>query len=205
MSVAIEKYAPTAIIMALAAWCCWPYLSEPGGAAGPKEDGKLLKISNSLLSPAIKPVCRRDPFRPADTTSTVSDKHGQPTASPKHGAAATSSRGNGTSLVSSQNREAPTPSAAGRAGPAPNADIPNILQSLTLGATYIRGDQRIALINGRVCREGEQLAISNAREAPCLVKQIFPDKVVLQYRGQTTELEYQNPPARKSKPGKADK
>jgi hypothetical protein len=66
----------------------------------------------------------------------------------------------------------------------------NILAGLALGAIYIQGDRRVALINDRVYAQGERLAISASAAEPCIVSQISADRVLLLYRGQTVELEY---------------
>jgi len=179
MSQAIGKLAPTAIVAAVVAWCCWPYLREPTSGAGVEEDGNLPQIARSLLSPAIKPASSRDPFQPLDTKKTVSTRSQQPTAP-------------GTT------QEVPTP----------KEDTTDILNSLALDATYIQGNRRVALINGRVCVQGEPLAISDSAPLsqvaePWIVTQISAHKVLIQRRGRTVELRYRDP-VLKVKPGKAD-
>ena len=69
----------------------------------------------------------------------------------------------------------------------------DILKSLALDATFLHGDRRLALINGRVCAQGESLAISDAAAWPCVVAGISADKVLIEHQGRTVELKYRDP------------
>jgi hypothetical protein len=72
----------------------------------------------------------------------------------------------------------------------------NPLGSQVLGATYIRGDRRLALISGHIYAEGEQLKGQNSSVSPLTVARICPDKVLLRRDGVTLELKYTAAPPR---------
>jgi hypothetical protein len=72
----------------------------------------------------------------------------------------------------------------------------NPLGSQVLGATYIRGDRRLALISGQIYAEGEQLKGQSLSASPLTVARICPDKVLLRRDGETLELKYTTPPPR---------
>jgi hypothetical protein len=163
MSERIGKIVPTAIVAAVLAYLCWPYVNESTGAAEEKKENKLPVISQALLSPPAEPAPERDPFRQRG------DK--------KWSAALT---GQGTKKA---------------AAPRALADV-NPLGSQVLGATYIRGDRRFALISGHIYAEGEQLKGQSSLVSPLTVARIFPDKVLLRRDGETLELKYAAAPPR---------
>ena len=72
----------------------------------------------------------------------------------------------------------------------------NPLGNQVLGATYIRGDRRLALISGHIYAEGEQLKGQNSSVSPLTVARICPDKVLLRRDGETLELKYAAAPPR---------
>lgn len=211
MSAPIKEFAPTTIIAVVVAWCCWSYLDEPRGGARAKQDDKPPKTVDSPLSAVIEPVCERDPFQPVDATKMASEKpEGQTSFSSRSDALSASSRQENESFfsaiesalfqkpglllrpilgefMSSMDGEAPLASCGGP------ADTTDTLQSLVLEGTYIHGDHRIALINGRVYQQGKRLAISDSTTEPCSVKEISAHKVLILHRGQTVELTYRNP------------
>jgi hypothetical protein len=87
--------------------------------------------------------------------------------------------------------------------PAEEASIPSvvavhvsprdILDRFTLDGTYIRGDQRVAIINGQVFRQGQTMPISDVSKDLCTITEIGPYQVVLRHRGRNMELTYRNP------------
>lgn len=165
MSRTLGKMVPTAVVLMLVGWCGWPYLERPRPSTALHQGGDLPRIAGSLLSAAIEPASDRDPFQPPAARAPDPLPSRRPTAPPPH-----------------------------PEGPRPKAPVEdtsaNILAGLALGAIYIQGDRRVALINDRVYAQGERLAISASAAEPCIVSQISADRVLLLYRGQTVELEY---------------
>jgi hypothetical protein len=81
------------------------------------------------------------------------------------------------------------------AAPGAPADA-NPLGGQLLGATYIRGDRRLALISGHIYAEGEPLKGQTSSLSPLTVVRICPDKVLLSRDGVTLELKYAAAPPR---------
>ncbi len=162
MSGTFGRIVPTAIVLVLVAWCCWPYLEGERPATGVQPGDNSPRITASLLSPDVKPAPERNPFQPFHASKADSPEGKEP--------------------------RAPLP---GQEEAIAEKDDTDIFSGLVLGAIYIQGDRRMALINGQVCRQGEPLEISASTTEPCIVAEISSDKVLLLYRGQTVELRYE--------------
>ncbi len=162
MSGTFGRIVPTAIVLVVVAWCCWPYLEGARLAGGVQPGDKLPRITASLLSPDVKPAPERNPFQPFQTKK----------ADPPE----------------SENPEEPPPDQEETIAEEDNVDI---FSGLVLGAIFIQGDRRMALINGQICRQGGPLVISASTTEPCIVAEISSDKVLLLYRGQTVVLRYE--------------
>lgn len=164
----IVKFAPTAIVAALAAWCCWPYLGGAEPAGGASQQSSFTKINASLLAPSIAGASGRDPFQPP---------------SPEEAAVA----------ESEESEKAAEKATVRDASPAEEegADRP---ANFVLDATCIRGNRRLALINGQLCAPGEALTAARPATVPYVVRQISPHKVLIEHRGEILELTYRNPP-----------
>jgi len=63
---------------------------------------------------------------------------------------------------------------------------------LVLNATCIVGEQRMAIINGRVYKEKEAIERPNDAAGSCVLTDIFPHKVLLSCQGETLQLSYLN-------------
>jgi hypothetical protein len=63
---------------------------------------------------------------------------------------------------------------------------------LVLNATCIVGEQRMAIINGRVYKEKETIERPGDGAASCVLTEIFPHKVLLSCQGETVQLSYLN-------------
>lgn len=164
MSRTIAKIMPMATVVALVSWWCWPYLEGPDTVAASRPKDELPRITDPLLSPDVEPTAPRDPFRPVHQEKTDS----------------------------LEREPLPTPPPAQPKPPAED-QIRETLSGLVLGATYIQGDRRAALIDGRVYRQGEPLELSTPTPEPCVVAGIFPDKVLILHRGRTVEVTYPDP------------
>ena len=181
MSSTIGKLAPIAVVAAMIVWCCWGYL-EPGPGTTVGRGPELARIAPELYAPPNEPVSPRDPFRP------VRAKRAVPPEKPK--------------VV--QKNARPKPSIKKPAKAAEETAIPSvvavhvsprdILNRFTLGGTYIRGDRRVAIINGQVFRQGQTIPISRVSKDICTITEIGQYRVVLRHQGRNMELTYQNPP-----------
>ena len=61
MATSINQSAPIALVTAVAAYCCWPYVGGLGPSSG-HGTGTKPEITPALLTPAVEPVAERDPF-----------------------------------------------------------------------------------------------------------------------------------------------
>lgn len=173
----VGRLAPTAIVAAFVAWCVWPYLSGAGSRGLGQEAGEVPRIASSLLKPTMEPAGDRDPFRSADAD--------QPDPS---------------ETATTEEEE----SAAVEAAPVPEVQPGDVLEQLTLDATFIHGGRRLALINGQVCQQGDALAISGLTTEPCLVARIAAHKVLIKFRDETLELEYRDPTSKPARSGSVE-
>lgn len=167
MSGTLGKLAPTAIVCGLVAWCCWPHLEGSHWATGVQPAAELPRLAGELLSPQIEPAPDRDPFQPPPVRKPAPPENRQP-AEPPPGKVE-----HERTVV----EEAPV----------------DVFSGLALGAIYIRGDRRVALINGRVYQQGQPLVLSVPAADPCIVTEVSAERVLLLHRGQTVELKYAAP------------
>jgi hypothetical protein len=92
----------------------------------------------------------------------------------------------------------PRPASPGTAtsGEAPNQaaeielNVDRIAARMKLQATYIQGDRRLAVINGRLYNQGDQMPVSGSPAESCQVKKISAYSVVIGYRGRAAEVGY---------------
>jgi len=164
MSTSITKFAPQAVVLAVALYWSWPALKTfvPRTTVGaptvePKKSAGA-EFAGAVLSPTFVPPSSRNPFLSAALQSTAvagSVKPGQ-----RNGTAKT--------VVSIR-------------------DL-----GLVLSATCIVGQQRMAIINGRVYKEKEAIQQPGDETVSCIVTDILPHKVLLSCQGKTLQLSYLN-------------
>jgi hypothetical protein len=215
------------VVVAVVGYCVWPYVLASTPDTSAKQAKTLPEISLALLNPTLSPPPDSDPFVPFDEVSAQTfkvpvrmsngrsggDSPPAQTAPSRAGGSgasniaaglrqagkmlATSAKGAMSAATGPGPRTTPTPKAAA-AKPAPKAPV----GTLALQATSIEGDQRIALINNQLYQVGESLESGKpAGTPPLVVKQILPDKVVLERDGRLFDLNYSNT-ARAAAPSK---
>src|SRR5205085_1160462 len=101
----------------------------------------------------LVPDPERDPFHPTEETS--APPSGKPTPSVTIAPAASS--------------------------PAAPAKAPPLLSGLALNATWIRGNRRIAMINGQFYAEGEAVKDISNKGTPYVLAQVHTDRVLMQF------------------------
>ena len=161
MNPLIEKLAPTGVVVALVGLCCWPHLTDSEVRLDMQQENDLPQVTQSLLSPDILPAPDRDPFRDMRINST-----------------------------GGMQEQLATTAGPGTGGGSSEIDIAAELSKLVLNATYVRGDRRVALINGELYALGETLDGSPSGSQTFIVMQISLHKVLLKRQGQTVELSY---------------
>jgi hypothetical protein len=74
--------------------------------------------------------------------------------------------------------------------PAPVFDVRLLLASFRLDATVVSKNQRLAMINGQVYREGQSIDMDELPDVDCHIQQVLPDSVLLQIEQVTHKLDY---------------
>ena len=97
-------------------------------------------------------------------------------------------------------KKAPTPKESAKSTtpvvkPAPTEDMIKQVASLTLKATFLSGERRLALINDRFYAEGESLMATTSKTA-YLITAVDAQRVVLEHQGHRVELKYLDKPAK---------
>jgi len=157
------RFAPLGSVLVLAAWCAWPYLSLPDGAAQLNQSNKLPRISRAMISPEFHAAMHRDPFVPFSPEPEVHEE---------------------APVVAS----APSQFIPAEVEPPP-VDPLQALSGLKLNATSDFGARPMALINGALHEPGDRLTLDDG-DFICTVRQIVHDKVVVEHEGELYELTY---------------
>jgi hypothetical protein len=176
MSRRIKKSMPILIVGAILGFLCWPYLEEKTPRPKEVDAVKPLKTLVAALSPPPAPPPARDPF---DSRATE-----RPGRRGKKQTAKTPGKGGNAA-------EAGKTVAAG-------SSLPRAPSELSLQATHLRGERRIALINGAVYAEGDEIKPTGPNAVAYTVTRIYPHRVVLESEDQKLELMY---PTHDAKPG----
>jgi hypothetical protein len=152
----------------------------PGTAA----DAKLPRVARSTLHPDIRASSRRDPFSAAPAAAEKSSF--VPFAAMSR--LLNKLREDRQWLFNRPTAEGPG-SLAAHTAPAPAA----LGQTLTLHATYLHPNERLAVIDNRIYAEGDRVAVAGGAAKPCTLDRVERDRVVLHYRGETVVLTYPQP------------
>ena len=199
MSVIVRKTGPTVIVAAMAAWCCWPYVTGSGSHTGIKQQGDQPRITRAELSPTIGPGSDRNPFQVAAAARIDESPTHDPPQNEQPEVPAAEVPVAKVPAAEVPAAEVPitevTASEKGitdAAGPTEEEDRVKFLGGLMLSATYIQGNRRVAIVNGRIYKQGDPLSVSGTTRGPGTITTISADKVVILYCGRTVELEYAN-------------
>jgi hypothetical protein len=185
MAISTAKLVPRAIALAAVGYCIWPSLNALVVEPESKPPAKLPEVAALLASPALPPCPTRNPF--ARRTPAKPALPGG--SSPATARAAT--KGEATKHVNS--------AAANAAAKAVDA-----LSGLKLEATCIVGNQRMAVINGRLYAAPAMLPASGKATPTLKVVGVLPYKVLFECEGKTLELTYSNTVSRAASSRAAD-
>jgi hypothetical protein len=184
MSRRIKKLMPLLIVAAILGYLCWPYVdSQTPRPNDVDSEAALTSLVRSLV-PGDLQAPQRDPFdskglvrrRRRGTGGTAVTDPANPDRSQQE-SVATASAG-------------AEPDASPNAGPrtkAPPIPAPSYLE---LQGTLLCGDRRVALINGAVYSEGEELKPSGPASPAYLVSRIYSHRVLLESETESLELKY---------------
>jgi hypothetical protein len=174
MSFSAEKLAPRIIALAAVGYCVWPSLAAlvSGPETKPAAAGKSEQVA--AKTPAKPPTATRDPF--LDHIALAAEAEEQTAQEAK------SAGKNKGKMTAGQSAEK---ALSGAADP---------LAGLSLEATCIMGNQRLAVINGRLYGPKDVLAAGVSGGTNRRVVDVQPHKVVLDCNGTLRELHYANAP-----------
>jgi hypothetical protein len=131
----VSDLAPRAVVVGLVAFGVWPAVCQFLSNDKPKPPEKMPELAAEMLSPKLPPLPMRDPFGVSIRTKpSTAQKSGQP------------NRGTGQSPRSSLASNKKASASANKTVGKPV----DPLAGFTLSATCIMGDQRLAVINGRL-------------------------------------------------------
>jgi len=185
MAVSVGNLAPRAVVLGLVAVGIWPTVTRFLSEDKPPTPEQMPELAAKLLSPKLPPLPTRDPFGLALPGRPLPAKD------------LAKQRGGSRSLSRAD--------AAGKSNATGKAVSP--LSGLSLTGTCILGNQRLAVINGRLYAPKEMLTTDKpvvkratndkaAADEPASssyqVVEVFPYKVLLAHNGQVLELEYSN-------------
>lgn len=169
MNALLQNLAPTFVAFLLVGWCAWP--EGPWTSLSPtpsaSSDGLSPKLSRAALTPEIAASWSRDPFQvatPRAPSAGASDPRGVSPVLERADAAPQENRADANSLPA--------------------------IPMLHLGATYLRGTQQLALINGRVYKPGDALSTEPKATEPWTVHGIRRDQVILKTSDRVFVLTY---------------
>jgi hypothetical protein len=134
MALPVGKMAPTAVVAAVVGYCCWPHLGGSVSEAPAKGKANAQARMAALLAPTPAPDPPRDPFGLTASLAAVS----KPKPKPE-----------------------PTKSTPPPLTPETRAETAKLLSSLSLKATWTRGNKGGALINGLFYTKGDSLKVGN--------------------------------------------
>jgi hypothetical protein len=177
MSAHLAKFAPIGLVAGAMGYFCWSHFEEAAPAAPASGVAKPIEMTAALLKPPAAPELNRDPFmahdapRPAEATHAAA---GLRAPSPP-----------GPLLPGEASRTGA--SAVGGRATTHGADITG---ELVLSGTYVRGNRRMAVINGSIYSQGDRIASSTAGSNAVTVARVDVDRVMLRLDRGTTELLY---------------
>jgi hypothetical protein len=210
MQISVGNLAPRAVVVGLVAFGVWPTVAQFLSDEKPKPPETMPALAAALLSPKPLPPPTRDPFGMLTAAKPSSAKDLARTGAARQLSLA--------SLASAKN--------AGRGDGKAGIKPVDPLSGLALTGTCIMGDQRLAVINGRLYAPQETLATvmpatnkpttnkstanksapDKSAPSPYEVVDVLPYKVLLAHDGQILELVYSNiasGPAPKGTKGRA--
>jgi hypothetical protein len=172
------------VVVGLVAFGVWPAVSQFLADEKPKPPGKVPEFAAALLSPKLPPPPKRDPF--GLTTPSKPSSTGDLTRP-----------GGGVGQL---------PLSGFASNQKPSGKPVDPLSGLILTGTCIMGNQRLAVINGRLYAPRETLAtgrpaankstsaksVADKPATSYQVLEVLPYKVLLAYDGQVLELGYSN-------------
>jgi hypothetical protein len=144
-------------------YLCWPYLDDPAKPP-PSKANKAAELTADLLSPPAAADLSRNIFESAQAPGTSP----APTV------------------------RTSSPQSAESAAKKPDETTTTAPDSLVLSGTFVRGKNRVALINDALYAAGDPIPAAIVSAAGCRVKSVEVDRVLLDIDGRQAELVYRD-------------
>jgi hypothetical protein len=171
MAISLSKAVPRMVVVAAVGYCVWPSLPGLTSVPTPAPVSKLPEIAGSLLAPRATPPPIRNPFLYKEAEDLAKNK-----AMAK--------------LASANGKKLGSPGKGGGDDPAGPGRSQDPLSGLSLDATCIAGDSRLAIINGHIYGVKKRISGSSAAAPALTIAAVLPYKVLLECDGKTLELFY---------------
>ena len=159
MAISVAKLVPSATVLAAVAYAVWPTVSIALWPPPPPAAEGVPDLLAALSAPKLPPLPPRDPF----SGKLISQR--RPVIVPT----STLAKKPAAQTIPDAAQRARQAAAAKSASTRPRPSAPETLRGFTLQATFIIGDQRMAVINGRVYAVGDALGVGS-RDAATLAK-----------------------------------
>ncbi len=199
MDIPLDKVIPRALALAVVGYCLWPSMMAFFSTPKTTVPKKTPELTAALLSPKLPPAPIRDPFSENTATLASSLKNVlRSTVKSSAGVGRTKPSAAKTPTIKTDRRV----TTGARAGGKPTAKRTDNSGRLTLEATCIVGDRRLALINGRLYAPKETLSLPGLSATPYEVINVLPYKVVLKCGENSMELTYPNVASKSASAGK---
>jgi hypothetical protein len=141
-------------------YCMMTGMSGSGSKNETKQPDKLPVFTADLFSPELPPTSKRNPFYLPGEDPSGIEQ-----------------------TVASGNKASETK-------PAKTNAVKDPFSELVLNATYLMGEQRLAIINGQIYKQKDTLKPQNPSTPPFVIKQILPYEVLLECKGKIQHLRY---------------
>jgi hypothetical protein len=165
MSQLMKRIGPSCAVLGLVVWCCWPYLAASGSSFSGPQETKLPRIARNVLDPEIRKPSQRDPFHAKpDEKAEQADQQAAFAPLAAMGKLFQKIKEDRQWLADRQAARA-----ASRLPSAVPATPDELSKSLRLQATYLRLDERLAVINDRIYAEGEDVPLPGPDRSSCTV------------------------------------
>ena len=155
-----KRFAPLCVVFGFVSWCWWQSVEKPEAFNVFDQKTTPPSIKRADLEPAVREYNPRDPFA-------IVEKRKIP--------------------------EPPIeddPTILTSVSVSPVVDLTDMLSSLKLNATYVRGDRHLAMINNQTFQEGETFDSPASLGEPGTIAQVLHDAVVLDVQGRQYRLSY---------------
>jgi hypothetical protein len=186
MRTTVASVVSWVVLIAVVGWAGWPYLESAGSSAGSKI--RVAEVAVAQLAGATGLVPARDPFQAfGEVAAGQSTPAPLTTASPAAEVPGSELAAGALDRPGRPSDPAQDPTDSSRRG---EAEIrANLTGQVALSATSIRGERRMAVLNGRTYAEGETIK-GITGPGPVILAAVRPMSVRLRSGGTTVDVAF---------------